>query len=301
MNYRDMILGIAVGDAMGVPLVGMNRNELLEHPVTTMLPFLDFGCGVWSVPTSLALACGSTISKYGIDSEFLMKSFVDVFEYRYSIQKDLFPLGKTTTDAITKYLDGTPIEKCGGINLNNNGSGSLLMMGPVAYYCYRNKLDSSEVLKVVRQVSGLTHCHDISIIACYLYVMYLYYLMVGKDKHVALELLSELDLSNHRNEYVELFDSILKTNLRDVFMDTIKTTGYVVSTLEAALFVFLNSDNYSQAILGAINLGGETSTIASIVGCMASIYYGGDSIPDSWVTKLQGTHLIDANIDCFEN
>ena len=75
-------------------------------------------------------------------------------------------------------------------------------------------------------------------------------------------------------------------------MDTIKTTGYVVSTLEAALFVLLNSDNYSQAILGAINLGGETSTVASVVGCMASILYPGD-IPDAWINKLQGTNIIE--------
>ena len=292
MNYRDMVLGIAVGDAMGVPLVGVSRDELLKNPVTTMLPFTNFGEGVWSIPTSLTLAIGDTISKYGIDSEYLMKALIDVSKYRYSIHADLFPLGKTTMSAIHKYLNGNPVEKCGGINLNNNGSGSLLMMAPVAYYCFQNQFDSHETLKVVREVSSITHAHEISIISCYLYVMYLYYLWIGKDKHVALELLAELDLSNFRREYVELFDSILKTGLRDVFMDAIKTTGYVVSSLETALFVLLNSDNYAQAILGAINLGGETSTVSSIVGCMASIYYGRDSIPDSWSNKLQGLSLI---------
>ena len=292
MNYRDMILGIAVGDAMGVPLVGTDRNALISNPVTSMLPFTDFGEGVWSQPTSLALAVGNTVLKYGIEDLFIMNSLVDVYNYKYSIHKDLFPLGKTTSEAVHKYMDGVEPNKCGGINLNNNGSGALLMMGPIAYYSYLNKLSSSDVLKNVRKVCSLTHNHEISVIACYLYTMYLYYLLIGKDKHSALELLSELDLSNFRNEYVELFSSILKTCLRDVFMDTIKTTGYVVSTLEAALFVLLNSDNYSQAILGAINLGGETSTVASVVGCMASILYPGD-IPDSWINKLQGTNIIE--------
>ena len=292
MNYRDMILGIAVGDAMGVPLVGTDRNSLITNPVTAMLPFSDFGEGVWSTPTSLALAIGNTIFKYGIEDLFIMNSLVDVYNYKYSIHSNLFTLGKTTTEAITKYLDGNMPNKCGGINLNNNGSGALLMMGPVAYYCYLNKCSSSEVLSIVRKVTSLTHNHEISIIASYLYTMYLYYLLIGKDKHSALELLGELDLTDFRDEYVELFSSILKTGLRDVFMDTIKTTGYVVSTLEAALFVILNSDNYSQAIIGAINLGGETSTVASIVGCIAGVLYGRSEIPDAWISKLQGTNII---------
>ena len=96
-----------------------------------------------------------------------------------------------------------------------------------------------------------------------------------------------------KTEYLQLYYRILKTSLKEVNIDNIRTDGFIVYIVEAAFYVLLNSENYSQSILGAINLGGKTNIVSSMVGCMASILYGEDDIPDNWVAQLRGKDILD--------
>ena len=82
--------------------------------------------------------------------------------------------------------------------------------------------------------------------------------------------------------YARLFDSEFAA-LPD---DEIKSSGYVVDTLEAALWCLLNTSNYKDCVLKAINLGEDTDTVAAVAGGLAGMYYGVDAIPDNWLNQL---------------
>lgn len=85
---------------------------------------------------------------------------------------------------------------------------------------------------------------------------------------------------------VELFQRILKNDISRYHEDEIKSSGYVLHSLEASLLSFLNTENYSEAVLKAVNLGEDTDTIGAITGGIAGIYYGFENIPDEWIAEL---------------
>ena len=123
--------------------------------------------------------------------------------------------------------------------------------------------------------------------------MYLVFLLRGKDKYASLSMLQCCDFSFFKTEYLQLYYRILKTSLKEVNIDNIRTDGFIVYIVEVSLYVLLNSNNYIQSVLGAINLGGKTNIVSSLVGCMAAILYGEDDIPDSWVQQLRGKDILD--------
>lgn len=288
-EFREGLLGLAVGDALGIPLVNKSREELLQKPVIGMI-----GNGSFGLPTEVTLAVKESLDKHGhLTKESIMNRLYDVSCGVYSVSREKTTLGKITLRALERYRDGLDIDKCGIIDLNENGSGALIMMYPIAYYAYKNKLQEKEIYELVKEFTGITHNHEINIIGCYIYTMYLVFLLRGKDKYASLSMLQCVDFSFFKTEYLQLYYRILKTSLKEVNIDNIRTDGFIVYIVEAAFYVLLNSENYSQSILGAINLGGKTNIVSSMVGCMASILYGEDDIPDNWVAQLRGKDILD--------
>lgn len=288
-EFREGLLGLAVGDALGIPLVNKSREELLKKPVIGMI-----GNGSFGLPTEVTLAVKESLDKHGhLTKESIMNRLYDVSCGVYSVSREKTTLGKITLRALERYRDGLDIDKCGIIDLNENGSGALIMMYPIAYYAYKNKLQEKEIYELVKEFTGITHNHEINIIGCYIYTMYLVFLLRGKDKYASLSMLQCVDFSFFKTEYLQLYYRILKTSLKEVNIDNIRTDGFIVYIVEAAFYVLLNSENYSQSILGAINLGGKTNIVSSMVGCMASILYGEDDIPDNWVAQLRGKDILD--------
>lgn len=290
-EFEEGLFGLAIGDALGLPLNGMTRDQLLKNPVTCMING-KHEKGTWSNATALTLAVIASLNKGSLKEEELLDNFVKAQRGEYSINHEELEFGKTTTSALDNYLNGHDSSRCGGIDLNDNGSGAIIRMFPIACLAYMDKLKEEEILDLVRTSVSVTHAHEINILGCYIYTLYLIFLLRGKDKHASLSMIQCCDYSMFKEEYVELYSRILKGSLKEMSIDNIKTNGYIVSSLEASLYVLLNSENYSQAILGAINLGGEVSTVSSLVGCMAGIAYGMDSIPEKWITNLKGKNIL---------
>ena len=177
-EFREGLLGLAVGDALGIPLVNKSREELLQKPVTGMI-----GNGSFGLPTEVTLAVKESLDKHGhLTKESIMNRLYDVSCGVYSVSREKTTLGKITLRALERYRDGLDIDKCGIIDLNENGSGALIMMYPIAYYAYKNKLQEKEIYELVKEFTGITHNHEINIIGCYIYTMYLVFLLRGKDK-----------------------------------------------------------------------------------------------------------------------
>lgn len=282
------IFGFCVGDALGVPVEFASREKLKTDPLQEMRAYGTHHqhFGTWSDDTSMTLCLMESLTK-----GFSLKDVANVFckfyyEKHWTPHNEVFDIGNTTLKAIEGMKRGIEPVECGGRQESDNGNGSLMRVLPLAFY-----LRHTEYVKkiaIIEEVSSLTHSHPRSKLACIFYVEMSINLF-RNDKFDAFR--NTADFINiycdrdYHNEF-SYFDRILKGVISLVGENEIRSTGYVIDSLEAALWAFMTTDNYKDAIFKAINLGGDTDTIAAITGGWAGIYYGIHSIPDNWVQCL---------------
>lgn len=304
-KIKDGIIGHAVGDAMGVPVEFCIREKLLKHPVTKMLGYgsHDVPEGSWSDDTTMEICLiESFIENKYFDLDSTMNKWIDwVKTGAYTPTGELFDIGRTCLKAIRNYEAGlTKAEESGGKDINSNGNGSLMRILPVAYYANRKKLNEKEIYELVKKISSMTHAHEISILGCYIYILYINNLLNGKDKYASYNMTKIADYSMFSEDSLEKYKRILKGNIKELNITDISSSGYVLDTLEASLWVTLNANDYKESIIGAINLGNDTDTIGAITGSMTGIIYGYDSIPKEWIEKLQRREYLEQLCEDFE-
>ena len=292
-TVRAMMVGVAVGDALGVPVEFMSRERLRQNPVVGMRSGGTWGepAGTWSDDTSMTLATMESIGRLRrIDLDDIMNNFVEWFDHdEFTAGNYTFDIGNTTATAIERYLNGVPIAECGLTSPNSNGNGSLMRILPIALF--------SDSLDDVHAVSALTHSHARSLIACGIYCLIADQLLDGKPIGEAISI-----GINHAEEYyrrsdsaVELkhFERLFDPKFGELDEDEIKSSGYVVDSLEAALWSLLNTTNYHDLALKAVNLGGDTDTVGAIAGGLGGIVYGLEQIPSEWLDVLRNKELLD--------
>lgn len=268
----DAVMGLVVGDALGVPVEFKARDTF--H-VDDMIGYGTYNQppGTWSDDSSLTLATmESIIRKGGIDPADMMNNFSVEWYYKgeFTPYGKVFDIGGTTEAAIRRFNSGIEPLKCGLNHYKHNGNGSLMRILPLA-------LMPSSVTDI-NNVSSLTHAHEISRRACRLYVGTAEQLLKGA---------SLWEVIGCSGIWVKEFDRISK--IYKVNRDEIRSTGYVVETLEAALWCVYHTRSYRDCVLEAVNLGGDTDTIAAVAGGLAGIIYGcgGESgIPDEWIAQI---------------
>lgn len=265
------LMGLVVGDAMGVP-VEFNPRDSFKVTDMTAYGTYDLPAGSWSDDSSMMLATVESIARLGeIDTDDIMKNFVRwVNDGEFTPYGELFDIGRATRNAIQRYVQGIPAEQCGGTAEWDNGNGSLMRILPLAF--------TDCDYETVNAVSSLTHAHEISKAACRVYVYIARQLLRGKTLE---------EIYNCFGMKQSTFDRL--PILKDLTRDKIKSTGYVVDTLEAALWCNLNSSSYRECILLAVNLGDDTDTVAAVAGGLAGIIYGvgGErGIPEEWINQL---------------
>lgn len=292
MDVRDGIYGIAVGDAYGVPYEFKEKSEILfsgEHKMVGYGSHMQ-PIGTWSDDTSLTLCLLDNLDKE-IDYEKIMKSFVVWYkEGAYSVDGKCFDIGRGTKKAIDSYIKGVAPIKCGSKKIYNNGNGSLMRILPLAYYFYCNgkRIDKN----IIKNISALTHGNSIAIMACELYVEIAYRLLCGEGIYEAYK-----ETINDNKDYWNL-RHINEINSLDgietMKYESLSGSGYVISTLQSALWTVLNTASYEGCILSAVKIGGDTDTIAAIAGGIAGIIYGKTSIPSNWIDSLRNKDVIES-------
>lgn len=301
----DSIIGHAVGDAMGVPTEFCFREDLLNNPVTEMMDSLKRGqpAGSWSDDTSMEIATiQSYVENNSWDYNDIMNKWNEwLVEAKFTANNETFGVGRTCLKAISKLSYGVKPLECGGIAENTNGNGSLMRILPVALYSYYKNLKEREILELTNDISALTHQHSISRLGCYIYVRYVMLLLDGIEKKAAYELLKEIDYSYYDEYALSQYDRILKEDITNLRINDISSLGYVVDTLECALWIFLKANDYEETVVATTNIGNDTDTIGAIAGSMAGIIYGIEAIPARWLDKLlRREYLIDLAVE-FEN
>ena len=276
---------------MGVPLEFEERRKLLENPVTEMIGHgsYDVPKGSWSDDSSMMIATMDSIaSKGSIDYTDLMEKFSEWISYsKYTAIDEVFDIGRTTLKAIVKFQDGMDPLECGLDGENYNGNGALMRMLPIAFYAYFRELGESDVIDLASNTSSLTHRHEVSRLGCYIFVRYVMFLLDGFDKIKSYELIKKLDYSFVSFDTYDKYKRILKDNIMGKPLEEISSSGYIVDTLETVLWCIGNTSNFSKAIIGSINLGGDTDTIGALTGGVAGIIYGFEEIPKTWIGDLQ--------------
>ena len=159
--------------------------------------------------------------------------------------------------------------------MNENGNGSLMRIAPLVFYVANRPQE--ERFETVRKVSSITHAHEWSVTACFIYLEYLLKLLNGVDKNAAyIELHYNFHLGSPyiKDKTLEKFNRIVQDDIRALTESAIRSGGFVVDTLEAAFWCFLTTDSYRDAALKAVNLGDDTDTTAAVTGGLAGLYYG---------------------------
>lgn len=303
---KGSVLGLAVGDAMGLPLVNMKRDTLLDNPVTTMESGGKYNMpvGTWSSRTSFTLATMDSIVKSASLSYTDMADRFCLFlkGEDYTSVGSAFDVDEPTKKALEKYLISkeNPI-LCGGRDLSDDTNGSLMRMLPIALYCYYNKLKDREIYETVKASSSITHADSVSVMGCFIYVYYLIFLLNGKDKYASYNMIKVFDYSSFfDDDTISFYNRLLKTNISKIRISDLKSSRYIVYTLESVLWVILNCNSFPETIVGAINLGGDTDTVGAIAGSIAGILYGYESIPENWLANLKRLDYISEITSQFE-
>jgi len=298
-SCKEGILGLALADAMGVPVEFCDRDYLKTHPITKVVGYGTYNqpAGSFSDDTSLTLALmDGVIKSGGIINEEAYKNIANNFgDYLYfgafTPLNRMFDVGGTTSSAINNYL----VNKCkpyeaGGNKEHNKGNGALMRILPVAYYAYNNGLSEEETFDITKKVASITHRLDTCVLGSYIYVEFAKALLEGKSKEEAYKHIQHIDYlrfvpEDVRDEYIRVLDD----NIADYPEYMIDSKGKTVESLEASMWSFMKSDSYSDTILTAINLGKDTDTVGAIAGGVAGLYYGidgDDGIPEKWLSML---------------
>ena len=305
------LFGVCVGDALGLPVQFASRRERKIKPVAGMSGYgaFDEPPGTWSDDSSLTFCLAESLCR-GYDLSDIAERFVKWrFEGYWTPFGEAFDVGITTDSAVKRLRNGINPLRSGDTAEECNGNGSLMRILPVVY-AVRN-LGVRDRFRMVHEVSAITHAHPRSLIACGIYVQTALYLLEGGTPAEAVEKMKDPVMryygvrpamnpaecgpphgsapgTDFRPEFPH-FTRILESGVEDFSAlpeGDIRSSGYVVHTLEAALWCLLNARSYMETVLKAVNLGGDTDTTAAVAGGLAGMYHGFTAIPKLWVEMI---------------
>ena len=253
--------------------------------------------------TSMTLCLIDSLSK-GLDYQDIMTKFLKwINDGEYTAHGRVFDVGSATRKALRRFEGGTSPLDCGGLSENDNGNGSLMRILPILFYINSNYgaeiTESDEAMKIIHQVSALTHGHKRSLIACGIYVSVASMLLEDVSLSTAVEMgvYNAVKYYEKHDEFEgELcnYNRLIDKSFSKTPVNNIKSSGYVVDTLEVAIWCLLNTKNYKDCVLLAVNLGEDTDTVAAVAGGLAGLYYGCDDIPKEWLEAIAKREYIES-------
>jgi ADP-ribosylglycohydrolase len=290
-EIKSALFGVAVGDALGVPVEFKSRETLRKNPVTDMIGYGTYNLppGTWSDDSSLTFCLAEALTQ-DFDLNVIGQNFVKwAHENYWTPHGDVFDIGIATSKAISRLAKGEKPELAGGFKENDNGNGSLMRILPLVFYLLDKPIN--ERFDITRKVSSITHGHIRSVIACFYYLEFAKQILEGKDifeiyKNLQTEISNYLAKLGINPTEIANFDRLLKGNIFKIDESDIQSSGYVLHTLEASIWSLMTTDNYKEAVLKAVNLGDDTDTTGAVTGGLAGLYYGFDNIPKKWLRQI---------------
>ena len=284
-RYRGALLGLAVGDAVGTTLEFEPPGTF--EPITDMVGGGPFGLapGQWTDDTSMALCLAeSLVEQQAFDPVDQMKRYVRWWREGYLSSTGAFiDIGGTVRSALSHFEStGEPLS--GSTDPYSAGNGSIMRLAPVPLF-FAN--DPEKAIMVSGMSSRTTHGAQTTVDAC----RYLGGLIVGAVQGASKEEL----LSDHYSPVPGYWkahplcaeiDAIASGSFKEKEPPGIKGSGYVVKSLEAALWAFHHGNSFEDGCLLAVNLGDDADTTGAVYGQLAGVFYGIEGIPEAWRTRV---------------
>lgn len=278
-RFRGTLLGLAVGDAVGTTAEFSSRGTFI--PLTDMVGGGPFGLkpGQWTDDTSMALCLAASLLECNsFDAQDQMERYCRWAENGYlsCSSGPAFDIGGTVAAALQKYKDtGDPY--AGSSDPYSAGNGCIMRLAPIPMF-YFPHIDKAEEYSA--KSSQTTHSARESIDACRLFGRMICRAISGQSRE-------EIAFGDSKTfQGAPAIVAIAQGSYLQKKEGDIKGSGYVVQSLEAAMWCFMKTDSYRKAILAAANLGDDADTTAAICGQVAGAYYGVSGIPSDWLDKL---------------
>jgi ADP-ribosyl-[dinitrogen reductase] hydrolase len=271
------LIGLALGDALGTTLEFSPRDS---RPMVTDLvgggPF-RLEPGQWTDDTSMALCLAESILEQpNVDPDDLMRRFGAWWKGGHnSATGRCFDIGHATSSALQRYLK-TDDPLAGSTDPNSAGNGSLMRLSPVAIRWHR---DPDQAREAAMLQSRTTHGAAQAVEVCALFTDILVEAISGMPK--------ERVLRSRTWQDDPAVAAIAGGSWRDKDRDEISSSGYVVHTLEAALWSVARSASFEEALVTAVNLADDADTVGAVTGQLAGALWGLSSAPSSWLDRLQ--------------
>jgi ADP-ribosyl-[dinitrogen reductase] hydrolase len=285
-RFRGALVGLAAGDAVGTTVEFKPRGSF--PPVTDMVGGGPFSLppGAWTDDTSMALCLATSLVECrDFDPHDQMTRYVRWMQSGYlsSIGR-CFDIGVTTANALAAFQHtGEPYS--GSAAPNTAGNGSIMRLAPVPLFFYP---DMDTTVEYSGASSRTTHAAQECIDACRLFGLLLQRTLTATDPTPDKAAILFADFSPHLdlNTLAPNVREIARGGYRDKSVDEVQGSGYVIKSLEAALWAFWRTHDYRSAILAAVNLGDDADTTAAVCGQIAGAYYGYEAIPALWRQQL---------------
>ncbi|NET30932.1 MAG: hypothetical protein F6K19_02870 [Cyanothece sp. SIO1E1] len=312
---RDLLFGIAIGDALGLPVEFKDRTFLRNNPVQTMTGYGTHNQpkGTWSDDSSLTFCLAESLADHGYDLMDISERILDWFHKGYwTPYGTVFDIGRQTRNAIDeltaifKHKTFQQLEERRNDNEYSNGNGALMRILPLSLETI--DLPPDQKMTIIQRVTALTHGHIRSTIASLIYILYAEQIIEGHHKwqaYLNTKRLTNWYLSRFHipSQEVRHFVRILDFNISDLPESSLASDGYVVHSLELCFWSLLRHNNFKDTVLAAVNLGGDTDTNAAITGGLAGLIYQVEGMPEEWketiVKKAKIEQLADRLYDQY--
>ena len=287
-KFQGALLGLAVGDALGGPLEFMSKNQIqIKHGVVSKMlggGWLNLRPGQYTEDTILMLATAeSLLEKKELDKKDLMSRYLEWFRLN---PKDI---SQTTQTILTAVENGEEVEKAAYLHKNElikeEGENDFLTRCiPLALYYFDNY---ENLMNKTMQAVMLTHYNKKMASGSVAVNLIIAHIINGEtDKDKILEQTQDLLDENKLGLYNVLPDFKYKKK------NTLRSSTHMQDTMETAIWIWQNMKNFKEAIIEAVNMGGDADTIGAVTGALNGAYYGVDEIPQEWLATLDDKNII---------
>ena len=289
-KFRGALLGLALGDALGTTLEFSARDS---KPKVTELtgggPF-NLKSGQWTDDTSMALCLAHSLIRC---EESVLADQIKLYWYwwregAFSVNGECFDIGNTVMSALYKYETEKTVY-AGSTSPDTAGNGSLMRVAPAALFAFSSP---KEVARICGESSRTTHGAVEAVDACRYFGVLIHGAIRGVPKH---KLTTELytPTKGMWDGRAALAPKVVEAalNAHKKTRDQIKSSGYVIDTLEAAIWAFHHTDTFEDGAILAVNLAGDADTVGAVYGQLAGAYYGEMQINPEWIRELAKFHI----------
>jgi ADP-ribosylglycohydrolase len=295
-RQRGCLLGLAIGDALGAAIEFQPPGSF--KPVTGYRAGGPHGldAGEWTDDTSMALALADSIAHAGWDLNDQARRYVSWWRTgAYSVNGRCFDIGMTTRAALSSFQHTGDARSSGSRSERASGNGSIMRLAPVPIRFADDFPADIERLATLAAESSLpTHASPQCLSACRYMAIVLAGLVheVGRDEVLSADWEPLLRLKEIEPLHPEV-DAVAAGSFRTLKPPAIKGSGYVVKSLEAAMWAFHDAADFREAVLRAVNLGDDSDTTGAVCGQLAGACWSETGIPEEWLGGLAKRELIE--------